>query len=453
MGCNKSTEQEDRPPNVVIIFLDDAAYADFGPFAASIVPTPGVNTLASEGVVYTNFHVPQAICSASRAALLSGCNPGTTRVFNAHGPFGRGLEPEYPIMSEIFGEAGYATGFFGKWHIGDQEDTRPHVRGFDESEGLMYSNDMWKYHPEAPEYWGQHPIQYWKNGEVVIEEVDSSHQENLTKWYTEASVDFIQRHKDEPFFLYLPHSMPHVPLFTSEEFTGKSGAGVYGDVIMELDWSVGQINQAIKDAGVEDNTIIIFTSDNGPWVSYGNHSGRTPFREAKGTSFEGGVRSPCIIKYPNRLEAGKVSDRNFFSIDLLPTLAYLMEIPLPDTLNLDGRNVWEWITEVEGAENPQTYYELTNGVNFEGIMTGDGQWKLHIPHAYRTLDYPGKDGYPGKYVQAVIPLSLFDMSHDPLETTNVITEHPEIADSLINMARAHQEKYFPSQPMRYGEPQ
>ena len=451
-GCSVSNEQEERPPNVVIIFLDDAAYADFGPFAAPVVPTPGVNKLASEGVVYTNFHVPQAICSASRAALLSGCNPGTTRVFNAHGPFGRGLEPEFPIMPEIFGGAGYATGFFGKWHIGDQEETRPHVRGFDESAGLMYSNDMWKYHPEAPEYWGKHPIKYWKNGEVTIGEIDSSHQKNLTKWYTEASVDFIHRHKDEPFFLYVPHSMPHVPLFTSDEFTGKSGAGVYGDVIMELDWSVAQINQAVKDAGVEENTIIIFTSDNGPWVSYGNHAGRTPFREAKGTSFEGGVRSPCIIKYPERLESGKVSDRNFFSIDLLPTLANLMDIPLPDTLRLDGRNVWDWITEAEGAENPQAYYELTNGVNFEGIMTGDGKWKLHIPHAYRTLEYPGKDGWPGKYIQAEIPLTLFDMYHDPMESKNVISDYPTVADSLINMAREHHQKYFPTQPIKYGHP-
>lgn len=156
-GCTSQQVTPEPPPNVVIIFLDDAAYADFGPFAESIVPTPGVNGLAAEGVVYTNFHVPQAICSASRAALLSGSNPGTTRVFNAHGPFGRGLEPSFPIMSEIFGAAGYTTGFFGKWHIGDQEDTRPHMRGFDESAGLMYSNDMWKYHPEAPEYWGETP--------------------------------------------------------------------------------------------------------------------------------------------------------------------------------------------------------------------------------------------------------------------------------------------------------
>lgn len=447
MACGSQQQETIQPPtNVVIIFLDDAAYGDYGPFAESVVPTPGVNQLAAEGTVFTNFHVPQAICSASRAALLSGCNPGRTGVFNAHGPFGRGLEPRYPIMAEIFKNAGYKTGIFGKWHIGDQEDTRPHARGFDESAGLMYSNDMWKHHPESPEYWGKHPIQYWQNGEVTIEDVDSADQKNLTKWYTEGAVDFIKRHQEEPFLLYVPHSMPHVPLFTSEEFTGKSGLGVYGDVTMELDWSVQQINQALKDAGVDGHTIVIFTSDNGPWVSYGNHAGRTPFREAKGTSFEGGVRSPCIIKYPQGMEAGLVSDRNFFSIDLLPTVAALSGVPIADSTVLDGRNVWDWITEVDGAANPNAYYELTNGVNFEGILTGDGRWKLHVPHAYRTLEYPGMDGQPGKYVQSNIELSLFDMHHDPLEAKNVLNDYPDIADSLITIAQKHKEQFFPEQP-------
>ncbi len=444
-SCTAPAEEETLPPNVVIIFLDDAAYGDYGPFAESVVPTPGVNELASEGVVFTNFHVPQAICSASRAALLSGCNPGRTGVFNAHGPFGRGLEPRYPIFPEIFKSAGYVTGFFGKWHIGDQDDTRPHARGFDVSEGLMYSHDMWKHHPEAPEYWGQHPLQYWKNGEVTIAEMDSSHQRNLTKWYTEGAVQFIKDHANDPFFLYVPHSMPHVPLFTSEEFTDKSGYGVYGDVTMELDWSVQQINQALKEVGVDERTIVVFTSDNGPWVSYGNHAGRTPFREAKGTSFEGGVRSPCIIKYPEGLEAGRVSDKNFYSIDLLPTIADLAGVTIPDSVELDGKNVWNWINEEEGAVNPQVYYELTNGVNFEGIMTGDGRWKLHLPHFYRTLEYPGKDGWPGKYYQSKIELSLFDMQHDPMESENVIEAYPDIADSLIQLANQHQQKFFSKQ--------
>ena len=232
-------------------------------------------------------------------------------------------------------------------------------------------------------------------------------------------VDFINRHKDEPFLLYVPHSMPHVPIFASEAFEGKSGIGLYGDVTLELDWSVGQINQALKDNGLDDNTIVIFTSDNGPWTSYGNHAGRTPFREAKATSFEGGNRSACIIKYPPKLKANTRMDRAFFSVDLLPTLSHLAGINLPETMVMDGMNVWDLIAGDESAINPHDYYPLSTSRNFEGIMSGDGKWKLHIPHSYRTLITPGMDGQAGKYESRDIELSLFDMENDPMESKTI----------------------------------
>lgn len=430
-----------KQPNVVIIFLDDSGYADFKPFGIDGIQTPNVQTLAEEGRTFTNFHVPQAICSASRSALISGCYPGRTKVFGAHGPNERGLETTFPTMGEIFKTAGYKTAIFGKWHCGDQPETRPFARGFDESCGLMYSNDMWKHHPENPEYWGKYPLRYWENDKVSIEEVGIEDQKMLTRWSTEHAVDFINRHKDKPFLLYVPHSMPHVPIFCSDEFEGKSGVGLYGDVILELDWSVGEITKALKDNGIADNTIVIFSSDNGPWISYGNHAGKTPFREAKATSFDGGNRSACIIKYPEELKANSSFDKAFFSIDLLPTLCHVARIEMPEN-EIDGQNVWEFISGKESYKNPHDYYALSTGRNFEGVMSGNGKWKLHLAHSYRHLLFPGKDGQAGKYETREIEQSLFDMENDPFESTNVIEDHPEVAKELMRFANSHKTKFY-----------
>lgn len=429
-----------RPPNVVIVFLDDSGFSDFKPFGKPPYNTPNVARLAEQGCRFTNFHVPQAVCSASRAALMTGCYPGRTKVFGAHGPRARGLDPKWTTLGELLKTRGYATGVFGKWHIGDQPETRPPARGFDESCGLMYSNDMWRFHP-GTRHFDKFPLQFWDNGKITIEDVTKVQQKMLTTWYAEHAADFIRRHKSEPFLLYVPHSMPHVPIFCSDKFAGKSGAGLYGDVMMEIDGSVGQISKALDEAGVADNTLFIFTSDNGPWVSYGNHAGSTPYREAKATGFDGGTRSACVMRFPGRIEAGTVSDRMLCTIDVLPTVAHLAGAELPEH-PVDGKNVWDIITGKPGAVSPQEYYPFSTGRSFEGVFSGDGRWKLHLPHGYRSLLTAGKNGLPGKYEQKKMGLSLFDMANDPYETTNVIDKHPDVAKRLRAIAAKHKELFF-----------
>jgi arylsulfatase A len=431
---------QSRPPNVVIVFLDDSGWSDFHPFGDPPYPTPNVAALASQGCRFNNFYVPQAICSASRAALLSGCYPGRTRVFGAHPPEARGLDPSFATMGEVLKRANYRTAVFGKWHIGDQPETRPPARGFDESCGLMYSNDMWEYHPETQAY-AKWPLHFWENGKVKVERMTPAQQPMLTTWYTEHAVDFVRRNRANPFLLYVPHSMPHVPIYASDRFRGKSGAGLYGDVIMEIDWSIGEILTALDTAGVADNTFVVFTSDNGPWTSYGNHAGKTPYREAKGTGFDGGTRSACIMRFPGRIPAGTTSARALCTVDLLPTIAGLAGAPLPAN-PIDGRDVWDLVTGKAGATNPHEYYPFSTGSTFEGVISGDGKWKLHLPHAYRVVDVVGNDGAAGKYRQEKIGLSLFDMENDPYETTNVLDKYPDVAARMQGFAERHRQAFY-----------
>ena len=439
----------EKLPNFVLIFLDDSGWADFKPFGSPAYRTPHVEQLASEGCRFNNFYVPQAVCSASRSALLSGCYPGRTKVFGAHGPRARGLDPKYATLGQVMKSRGYTTAVFGKWHIGDQPDTRPPARGFDESCGLMYSNDMWEFHPQNPQAFSQYPLQFWENGQVKIERITPQHQPMLTTWYTEHAVEFIRRKKDQPFLLYIPHSMPHVPIFASEKFKGRSGTGLYGDVMMEIDWSVGEVMKALRVNGVAENTLVFFSSDNGPWISYGNHAGKTPFREAKATSFDGGTRSACILKFPEKIKAGTSSTRAWCTIDMLPTLAGLAGARLPAN-PIDGKDVWDLISGKPGAKNPHEYYAFSTGSNFEAVMSGDGKWKLHLPHPYQTLVRAGNDGSPGEYRSTEIALSLYDMENDPFETKNVLEQQPEIARRLQGYAEEHRREFYANGPAAAG---
>jgi arylsulfatase A len=422
------------------MFLDDSGWADFRPFGQTPYPTPNVEQLAQEGCAYHQFYVPQAICSASRASLLTGCYPGRHQIYGAIPPRARGLDPSFATIAEVLKPAGYVSGVFGKWHIGDHAETRPPSRGFDESSGLMYSNDMWKQHPQSRNF-DKFELQFWRNGEIEIDDVSPDQQRSLTTWYTEHAVDFIERHADEPFFLYVPHNMPHVPLFCSDKFDGKSGHGLYADVMMEIDWSLGEITKALKATGLAEDTIVVFTSDNGPWISYGNHAGSTPYREAKGTGFDGGTRSACVMRAPGEISPGSVSHQAFCSVDLLPTFAGLAGADLPES-EIDGVDVWDIIRLKPDAANPHDYYPVSTGRNFDGVVSGDGKWKLHLPHKYRSLAEVGNDGEPGRYENAHIELSLFNLATDPYETTNVIDDHPEIATKLQAFAEAHRDRWW-----------
>ncbi len=423
-------------PNFVVMFLDDSGWGDFRPFGETPYPTPNVERLAAAGCCFQQFYVPQAICSASRASLLTGCYPGRHHVYGALPPRVRGLDPAFTTMGETLQQAGYTTACFGKWHVGDQPDTRPPARGFSESAGLMYSNDMWKHHPEVRVF-DDVPLQYWRSGEIVIDDVSPKQQRMLTTWYTEEAVDFIHRNHDQPFFLYVPHNMPHVPLYCSPKFADASGRGLYADVMMEIDWSLGQILDALEETGVDQDTVVVFTSDNGPWLSYGNHAGTTPFREGKSTGFDGGTRSACVMAYPRELWGGTISQSAFCSVDLLPTFARLADAKLPEH-PIDGMDVWDLLSGQPGAVNPHDYYPFSTARTFEGVISGDGRWKLHLPHTYKTVAEVGSDGRPGRYEEAFIDLSLFDMTNDPYETTNVLEDYPDTAAKLERWAREHQ---------------
>ncbi len=440
--CDQKSSFE-GPPNFVIIFLDDSGYSDYAPFGNRSFDTPNLSALADEGCRFTRFYVPQAACSASRVALLTGFYPERIGMPGVFLPRREGLSPRYATLGEVLHQKGYDTAVFGKWHIGDQQATRPPARGFNESCGLMYSNDMWNQNPNWDPRFDTIPLQFWENGRVTIDKVSPEDQKNLTKWYTEHAVDFIHRHREHPFLLYVPHSMPHVPLFCSKEFEGKSGEGTYGDVVMEIDWSVGRIMAALRESGLEENTLVLLTSDNGPWTLYGNHAGSTPFREAKGTSFDGGTRSACIIRYPGKIRKGSVSDLTWCSIDIMPTLAALAGADLPAN-PIDGRDISDLLFEVPGSIHPHEFYALSMNRQLQGIISSDGHWKLHLSHEYRTVETRGAEGKRGSFGIGKIELSLFDMIHDPSETTNVIDRHVDVAETMTGYAEEHLTQFYNS---------
>ena len=428
----------ERLPNIVVVFTDDQGYGDLGIFGAKGYTTPNIDGLAREGVKFTNFHVAEAVCSASRAALLTGCYNNRIGIFGALGPqANHGINDRETTIAELLKSRGYATGMAGKWHLGHREQFVPNRHGFDESFGLPYSNDMWPFHPEAKK--GTYPnLPLWENGKIKDPEITPDKMRNLTTWYTERAVSFIEHNKDKPFFFYLAHSMPHVPLAVSDKFKGKSQQGLYGDVIMEIDWSVGQVIAALKKHGLEKNTLVIFTTDNGPWLSYGNHAGSAgPLREGKGTSWEGGTRVPCVMRWPGKLPAGVVTDDFIMTIDLLPTFARLTGAKLP-ALPIDGLDVWPIISRQRGAKNPHEAYGIWYAQNeLQAVVSGDGRWKLQLPHHYRTLNGRpgGKDGIPTKYENAAVSEpALYDLKNDIGEKSDVAAQHPDEVKRLLAFA-------------------
>ncbi|MEZ6094681.1 MAG: sulfatase [Pirellulaceae bacterium] len=440
------TTETRRKPNVVVIFIDDMGYADIGSFGAKDYQTPNLDKLAKSGRRFTDFVVPSAVCSASRAALLTGCYHRRVGISGALGPNARhGISSEEFTLAEVCKSAGYRTACFGKWHLGNHEPFLPLQHGFDQYFGLPYSNDMWPLHPDyadlppesAKRKQGYPPLPLYEGNEIVDPEVTGEDQEQLTTWYTERAVKFIDESGDDPFFLYVPHSMVHVPLFVSDKFKGKSGAGLFGDVVMEIDWSVGQIVDALKRNGVAEDTLLIFTSDNGPWLSYGDHAGSAGrFREGKGTMWEGGVREPTIMVWPGRIPENTTCDELASTIDILPTVAKLTGVPLPNH-PIDGMDISDLMFgDAKTLKSPhESFYYYYAGGQLQAVR--DRQWKLVLPHQYRTLDgrAGGSDGKPASYSQAKVEsMELYDLKADPEEKFNVIDDHQDIVDRLNTFA-------------------
>lgn len=428
------TAMAENLPNVVLVFMDDMGYADVSCFGAQGYATPNIDRLAAEGRRFTNFHVAQAVCSASRTALLTGCYPNRIGIHGALGPkSNHGIHHNEMTLAEVFKQKGYATACFGKWHLGHHEPFLPPHHGFDEYHGIPYSNDMWPFHPEAKP--GSYPdLPLIEGTQIVHTPVTPEDQKQFTKTFTERAVQFIEKSKDRPFFLYLPHPMVHVPLFCSPEFEGKSGKGLFADVMLEIDWSIGRLMDTLDKHGLAQNTLFLFTSDNGPWLSYGDHAGSAgSFREGKGTSWEGGKRVTCIMRWPGQIPAGSSSNAMLMTIDLLPTLAAHIGAELP-AHPIDGLDVMPLLTGPESTPNPHLYYAFYYAQNeLQAIVSGDGQWKLVLPHSYRTLaGRPGgSGGIPVKYEQANITSpELYNLYQDPSESRNVATIHPDIVEKL-----------------------
>jgi arylsulfatase len=417
-------------PNVVVIFCDDLGYGDIGAFGAKAWRTPNLDRMAAEGRKFSRFYVSSAVCSASRAALLTGSAHSRVGVHGAFGPGDRrGLAVEETTRAEVVRAKGYATAIFGKWHLGRPEGLLPVAQGFEEYFGLPYSGDMWPKHPETPKAYPPLPLM---EGAKVLRTLDD--QSDLTAEITARAVRFIGEKKDRPFLLYVPHPQPHVPLYCSERFLGKSGAGLYGDVIEELDWSVGEILGALRVNGLDERTLVVFTSDNGPWLSYGDHAGTTGgLREGKGTSWEGGIRVPCVMRWPGVIPAGSECREPVATIDLVPTVAALTgaELPAGRLDGVDVRAAMEGKGPVPERELCMRYADN----ELQAVIAG--RWKLVLPHAYRTLgdQEKAKGGIPVKYrVAKVTAPELYDLENDPGEKRDVAAERPEEVARLLAAA-------------------
>ena len=429
-----AAEPDTSQPNVIVIFVDDMGYADIGPFGADGYSTPHLNRMAREGMRFTDFLVSSAVCSASRAALMTGCYHRRVGISGALGPAAKhGINAGEVTLAEICKQRGYATACFGKWHLGHHPKFLPLAHGFDEYFGLPYSNDMWPLHPTIGDRFPRLPL--LEGNRVINNNVLGKDQEQLTTQYTDRAVNFITRHRNEPFFLYLPHSMVHVPLYVSDKFKGKSENGLFGDVVMEIDWSVGQILTTLRRLKLTEKTLVLFTSDNGPWLSYGNHAGSAaPLREGKGTEFEGGIREPTIMWWPGKIPARTTCDELGSTIDILPTVAKLIGAKLPSH-KIDGKDISPLIFAEPGARSPhQAFYCYYRGGQLQAIR--DRQWKLHFPHPYRTLAgrAGGTQGKPVRYSQAKTNLELYDLKNDVGETTNLVDKHPQIVRKLQKFA-------------------
>jgi arylsulfatase A-like enzyme len=377
--------------------------------------------MAEEGMRFTSFYVTSGVCTPSRSSLMTGCYP---RRINMHEsdmnecvlfPVARkGLHPDETTIADLLRGQGYATACVGKWHLGDQPPFLPTRQGFDYYYGIPYSNDM-----VAKQRKKNPPLPLLRNEKVIEAPVD---QDTLTRRYTEEVVKFITANKDKPFFVYLPHAMPHVPLHVSDAFRGRSPNGMYADVVEELDWSVGRILQTVRELGLSEKTLVVFTSDNGATGGKGRSNG--PLRGGKGGTWEGGQREPCVVWWPGRVPAGKACDELTTTMDLLPTFARLAGTQAPTDRIIDGKDIWPLIAGREGAKSPHEAFYYYQMDQLQAVRAG--RWKLHLPLKVKRRNW-GK-GIPNR------PMALYDLKDDIGEKTNVADRHPDVVKRLLTLA-------------------
>jgi arylsulfatase A len=412
-SIQRRTASGNKPPNIILIFADDQGYQDLGCFGSPNIKTPNIDRLAHEGMKFTDFYVACSVCSPSRAALMTGCYPqrvGITKVLFPQDDIG--ISDNEITIPETLKTRGYQTACIGKWHLGHHLQYLPTRHGFDYFFGLPYSNDM---HPPNRRR-NYDPLPLIRN-ETVLE--TNPDQRFLTERYTEEAVAFIKRSKSRPFFLYLPHTMPHVPLHISDRFKGKSEQGLYGDVIQCIDWSVGQIMDTLKKLGLDENTLVFYTSDNGPNRRSGGRA--LPLRGGKATTYEGGMREPAVARWPGHIPAGLVCSEMALSMDLHPTFAKLAGASMPTDRIIDGKDIWPLMSGQSGAKTLHEAFFYYKGTGLQAVRSGD--WKLILPRTYtrRKKTYKVKE-------------ALYNLREDIAETTDVATNHPDVVKRLRALA-------------------
>ena len=430
-----SCDKKNKSPNIIIIFTDDQGYGDLGCYGATKFETPHIDSMAKEGLLFTDFYVSQAVCSASRASLMTGSYAERVGVQGALSPWEvGGLDPKIQTIAKLLKTHRYTNAIFGKWHLGHRKEYLPLQNGFDEYAGLICSNDMWPVgydgKPVKSSKKSYYPtMSFWEGNQPSYDIKNFKDQAQLTTTITERAVDFINRNKDKPFFLYVPHPMPHQPIAVSDKFKGKSKLGLYGDVIMEIDWSVGEILRSLKSNQIEDNTLVIFASDNGPWLNFGDWGGSAgPLREGKGTMWEGGARVPCIMQWPSSIQPNRVTSKIAGTIDILPTIA---DIIGTDNLNpnIDGVSLLPLLlNEPNATPRNQLYYYYGKKL----IAVRKDKWKLIFPHTYRSYENvePGKNLFPGPYGKGNAGLELYDLESDIGERKDLAKVYPDVVKEL-----------------------
>ncbi|MFK7848704.1 MAG: sulfatase [Rhodothermales bacterium] len=428
-GCqSQQSATHTGPPNVVLIFADDLGYGDLSIYGHPTIHTPRLDEMAREGIKMTSFYTAAPVCTPSRAGLLTGRYPIRFGLPGNLGPGSpNGLPQEERTLAEALKEQGYRTAAFGKWHLGSVEGYFPTDHGFDEYFGLLYSNDML-----PPWVNTDRPMHLYRNKVPTDEQPVNQH--TITKRYTEEAIKFIKASKDQPFFVYLPHSMPHLPVYASDTFKGTSKGGRYGDVIEELDWSAGAILDALAEEGLDENTLFIFTSDNGPWRNMPPrmyttepvekwHGGTTAsLRGAKATSFDGGSRVPAILRWPGHIPAGQVNAEIATTMDLHATILKLAGATSPPK-PLDGLDIWPLLTD--GAGSPHDYHHYFRGKRLEAVR--DAEWKLRV--AIPASNWSSPELQTGN---EPVSTELFNMMNDPFEQFDLSAEHPQIVERLRN---------------------